>query len=111
MPLVELLMRPVVKEVLPIAVQGDVEYGLNRVPDGWWVYLINNRGVTKYTSTPEEFDPAQTAKVTLDLRSLRVRSVCELRADRPVSMEQGKNAVTVDVGPGDIRILKIALQD
>jgi hypothetical protein len=107
MPLVELLMRQVVKEVLPIAVQGDIEYGLNKVSDGWWVYLINNKGVTKYTTTPEEFNPAATAKVMIDLRSLKVNSARELRADKEIALEQGSRALSIDVGPGDIRIVKL----
>ena len=78
MPLVELLMRQIVSEVLPVEVQGDVEYGLNRVADGWWLYLINNRGVTKFTKTPEELNPAETAHVTVDLRALPVAGVREL---------------------------------
>ena len=52
MPLVELLMRQIVSEALPVVVKGDIEYGMNKVSDGWWVYLMNNKGVTKYTSTP-----------------------------------------------------------
>ena len=62
MPLVELLMRQIVKEVLPIEVHGDIEYGVNKVSDGWWVYLINNKGVTKYTTTPEKVDVAKPPK-------------------------------------------------
>jgi len=107
MPMVGLLMRQIVKEVLPVEVRGDIEFGLNRVSDGWWVYLINNNGVTKYTDTPEEFDRAQTAKVTIDMRALRVAGVRELRAEKDLVVEQGTNALTIEVGPGDIRIVKI----
>ena len=109
MPLVELLMRQVVKDVLPIEVQGDVEYGLNKVPGGWWVYLINNKGVTKYTTTPEELNVAETAKVTVDMRALRATGVRELRKDRPIVVEQGKNSFSIEVGPGDICVVKIAI--
>lgn len=107
MPLVQLLMRQVVNEVLPVKVQGDVQYGLNRVSDGWWVYLINNKGVTKYTNTPEELDPAATAKVTVDLRAIRAAGLRELRAEKDLVLEQGKNTFTIEVGPGDVRIVKI----
>jgi hypothetical protein len=108
MPLVESLMRPIVDEVLPVKVVGDIEYGLNRVSDGWWVYLINNRGVTKFTQTPETFDAAQTSKVTVELRRLKVTGLQELRTDRPVALDQANSAFTIDVGPGDIRVVKIA---
>jgi hypothetical protein len=108
MPLVELLMRQIVDEVLPIAVRGDIQYGLNKVSDGWWVYLINNKGVTKYTTTPEKLDAAQTARVTVDLRALPVASLRELRKDEPVRLDRDKDGFTIQVGPGDIRIVKIA---
>lgn len=111
MPLVEMLMRQIVSEALPIAVHGDIQYGLNKVPDGWWVYLINNKGVTKFTTTPEALDAAETATVTVDLRRLRATGLRELRADRPLALDGDKNAFTLQVGPGDIRIVKIATGD
>jgi hypothetical protein len=107
MPLVELLMRQIVKEVLPVEVEGDIEYGLNKVSDGWWVYLINNNGVTKYTNTPEELDVAQTAKVTINLRAIEISGVRELRSEKEMVVGQGKNTLAIEVGPGDIRIVKI----
>ena len=115
MPLVELLMRQIVKEVLPIEVHGDIEYGVNKVSDGWWVYLINNKGVTKYTTTPEKADVAKTAKVTVAMRGLRANCVHELRTKLPMNetlvLDQGRNTFTVYVGPGDIRIVKIVTDD
>ncbi|MEN6645538.1 MAG: hypothetical protein ABFE08_24090 [Armatimonadia bacterium] len=107
MPLVELLMRQIVREVLPLEVRGDVEYGLNKVSDGWWVYLINNKGVTKYTTTPEELDPAATARVTVRMRALRASSVRELRQGTRIAVDARRNAFTIDVGPGDVRIIHI----
>ncbi|MDD4869024.1 MAG: hypothetical protein PHR77_00585 [Kiritimatiellae bacterium] len=109
MPLVELLMRQIVKEVLPVEVKGDIEYGLNKVSDGWWVYLINNKGVTKYTTTPEEFDVAETASVTVNMRALRVTALRELRTGEQIVVDRNRNTFTIQVGPGDIRIVKITL--
>lgn len=108
MPLVEALIRPIVDQVLPVEVCGDIQYGLNKLSDGWWVYLINNRGVTKFTQTPEVLDPAHTAKVTVHLRRLSVASLRELRADQPLTLDNDKHAFTIDVGPGDVRVVKIA---
>jgi hypothetical protein len=31
-----------------------------------------------------------------------------LRTDRPVALDQANSAFTIDVGPGDIRVVKIA---
>jgi len=109
MPLVALLMRQIVREVVPLQVSGDIEYGFCKVPDGWWVYLINNNGVTKFTNTPEELDPAATAQVTVALRTLRASRVCELRQDRQIAVDEGTNAFRLEVGPGDIRVVKITV--
>ena len=109
-PLVELLMRRIIREVLPMGVKGDIEYGLNKVPDGWWVYLINNKGVTKFTETAETLDPSATAAVTVSLRGLRVSGARELRGDVPIAIDRDRNAITVEVGPGDIRVVKITAE-
>ncbi len=111
MPLVEMLMRQIVNEALPIEVRGDIEYGLNKVADGWWVYLINNKGVTKYATTPEEVSSAEMANVTVNMRELQVAGVSELRVNAPITLEQGKNAFSIQVGPGDIRIVKITTKN
>ncbi len=108
LPLIALLMRQIVGEVLPVEVKGDIEYGLNRVSDGWWVYLINNKGVTKFTRTAEKLDPNATARVTIALRNLAVTGVRELRADKDLAWEKDQKTVTLDVGPGDIRVVKIS---
>ncbi len=109
--LVQLLMRQIVKDVLPVEVKGDVEYGLNKVSDGWWVYLINNKGVTKFTLTPEKVDDSETANVTIDMRALAVAKVQELRAGDELAWDRVKNSVSVNVGPGDIKVVKITVQD
>jgi hypothetical protein len=107
LPLVELLLRQIVAEVLPVEVQGDVEYGLSGVPGGWWLYLINNRGVTKFTKTPDELDPAETVRVTVDMRALPVAKVRELLTDKDIAMTPGRNALTIEIGPGNIRVVHI----
>jgi len=111
MPLVEMLMRQIINEALPIDVRGDIEYGLNKVADGWWVYLINNKGVTKYATTPEEVSSAEMANVTVNMRALQVAGVSELRVNAPITLEQGKNAFSIQVGPGDICIVKITTKN
>lgn len=102
-------MRQIVREVLPVELQGDIQYGLNRVSDGWWVYLINNKGVTKFTRTPQKLDPAATAKVTISLRELVVTNVRELLENRGLDIDRAQGTVSLDVGPGDLRIVKITV--
>ncbi len=110
LPLIKLLMQQVVSEVLPLEVKGDIEYGLNKVSDGWWVYLINNKGVTKFTRTAEKLDPAAAANVTVNMRGLDAAQVQELRQGADIAWDKSKNSFSVNVGPGDIKVVKITVR-
>lgn len=46
-----------------------MQWGVNRIDEGWLVLLINNKGVTKFTFEDEVFDQAQTSHVKVHLRS------------------------------------------
>ena len=93
------LLETAQAETLPVAVRGNVQYGLNRTTDGWVLWLINNDGVTHYTYEPEEFDPNGNSSVAVDLRGLRGVSVVDLRSGETVSAdESGKFSVRVDAG-------------
>ena len=81
------LLSKVVDEVLPIKVTGEIQYGINRTQDGWLVYLFNNEGVTKFTDTPETFDPKKTVKVTVQLKAIKAGKAHDLCSgdDFPIS--------------------------
>ncbi|OGV82986.1 MAG: hypothetical protein A3K19_32610 [Lentisphaerae bacterium RIFOXYB12_FULL_65_16] len=106
-PFVEYFLKASVSEVLPVEVRGDVEFGLNRLSDGWLLYLINNRGVTKFTNREQVLDSSKTAKVEVCLRDIRVSKITELREQRTVPVDGKNHAFTIDVPPGDVRIVKI----
>jgi hypothetical protein len=108
MPLVKLLMDQIVGEVLPVEVKGDIEFGVNKRTDGWLVYLINNKGVIKFTTTAEKLDFAATVKVEVNMRNLSVADVRELREEKDVAWDHGRNSFSINVGPGDIKIILIA---
>ncbi len=107
LPLIQLLMRQIVREALPVEVVGEIEYGVNRVEGGWWVYLINNKGVTKFTRTAEKLDPAASAQVTIRLRDLAAKQVRELREEQDVSWDRVGKSLSLTVGPGDIKVVEI----
>lgn len=82
-----------------------VQWGLNRVEDGWLLYLINNGGVTKvWDRLPVFRDGAE--KVSVDVSRIPCTSVRELLVEAPC--EFGGKAVKVDVPYGDIRVLKLS---
>ncbi len=108
MPFVKLLMTEIVDEVLPVKIEGDIEYGLNKTKTGWLVYLINNRGVTKWTDTREILDGQASAKVVIDCGKIgKISKVTELRSDKDVPHDAAKQQFEVNVGPGDIKVLSI----
>ncbi len=99
------LLRRVQAEMLPVRVKGDIQWGLNRAKDGAWVlWLINNKGVTKFSFEPEEFDPARTAKVSARF-VFPVASASDLRADKPLAVED--DVISVEVDPGEWKMIRI----
>ena len=104
---VEYFLKTIVSEVLPLEVKGDIEYGLNKLPDGWLLYLINNKGVTKFTNKKQVLDISKTAKVVVFLRDIKVSKITELLEQRAVPKNDKNKSFTVDVPPGDIRVIKI----
>jgi len=57
------LLRSLQDEYLPVKVEGDIQWGVNLAKNGWLVWLINNKGVTKWLFEPEEIDLSKTAEV------------------------------------------------
>jgi len=106
-PFVAALMEPIVREVMPIEISGDVEYGLNELKNGWLIYLINNKGVVKFTNKPQQLDESQTAIVTVKLKGTQATSVKDWRTEKVLSLGGDKSTFTVDVPPGDIRVVEV----
>ncbi len=89
-----------------------IEYGVNKCKTGWLVYLINNKGVTKWTDTREILDEQASAKVVIDCGKIgKIEKATELRSGRDMACDQGEQKLELDVGPGDIRIILIKTQD
>ena len=86
------LLLSIQSEMMPVSVEGDIQWGVNRTTKGWLVYLINNKGVIKYCDEPEEYDSARTVKVTVVLKASGERR-------------------TVEVKPGDFALVEFALSN
>jgi hypothetical protein len=106
-PFVEYFLKNIVREVLPLEVKGDIEYGLNKLSDGWLLYLINNKGVTKFTNKEQVLDISKTAKVEVFLRNIKASTVTELREQKIVPKDDKNNSFNIEVPPGAVRVFKI----
>ena len=104
-PYVEQLLKLLCAEVNPVKVDGDIKFGLNKTPSGWWLYLFNNKGVMKMDGEPETLDPQRTANVKIDFHRIKVQSVKELRSEQEMAVQN--NQMELEIGPGDFKILEL----
>ena len=107
----ERLAAEVDRAVLPLhpfRVSGDVQFGFNRLPDGWLVYLVNNGGVKKFGDTRAEFFP-EPARVTLDVSGLGRVEVRELACGAKVDVEAETGKACLSVPSGDLRVVRLVL--
>lgn len=90
-------------EFLPIRVKGEgVQYGVNRVPGGWVVELIHNRGVIKKPDQPVVIDT--TAKVDVELEpQIPVERVVRWKSG---TVEDGSRPIHVELGPGGMEYVE-----
>jgi hypothetical protein len=49
----------------------------------------------------------KTAKVEVSLRNIKASAITELREQRMIPKDEKNNSFTMDVPPGDIRVVKI----
>lgn len=105
LPLIDKVLRQFSSETLPVKVEGDIQFGINKNKVGWRIYLINNKGVRKFTDAPQIVDLKQTKNVKISFPRIKVKKVTEILENTPVEMKNG--SLTVKVPPGEIRILEI----
>ena len=102
-PYIKFLLDKLSSEVVPAKVTGDIQYGFNKRKDGWWIYLINNKGVYKTGLTPQKIDNKADTVVTIDLTKMAPLSVREI-------VEGGSfkgNVIKVKVPAGKCRIIEV----
>ena len=102
---VDYFLKRLQKELFPFEVDGDILYGANKTKDGWILWLMNNKGITKFTDTPEMVDPAKQAKVSINLQSADIAMAVELRSRKNIPVENRRMNIKVD--SGDLAIIKI----
>ncbi len=95
------------KDMLPIEVEGDVEYFVNVADGAFYVTLINNDGVTKLPKSSMKKDNSKSKDVTINYKAKnKIQSVEELWNKNDVSVEG--RTIKFRMQPGDCYVLKIA---
>lgn len=100
------LMAKLSEEYLPIKVEGNLEYIINRTARGWVVGLINNEGVSKRPSKAVEVDPSKTQQAVVALKSGALSAANEWCTESKLDIANG-NAVMLEVPPGEVRIVEL----
>ena len=103
--LIRHLLDRVQSETIPVRVDGDIQWGLGRTKDGWFLWLINNKGIAKFAGEPEDVDPSKTAEVTVGLGALAGLTPHDADSGKKLPVADG--AFKVKVGPGDVRFVTI----
>jgi hypothetical protein len=101
------LLEKLRQEYVPVAVNGKVEYLVNRMPDGWVIGLINNEGVTKDRLIATKVDSSKDQNVTVGLKWGQVKSANEWCTDKLLPVKD--NAVSVSVPAGEVRIVEMSM--
>ncbi len=86
------MLAHVFADAVPLKVQGDVEYLINRTAAGWIVTLLNNNGVSKPQQGMAQVDRNASVNVT-------------------ITMKANSEKATVQVPPGGLAIVEILAAD
>ena len=105
-PEVEKLLAGLEADYFPFKVEGDCLYGANRTEKGWWLWVFNNRGVTKFTDLPHTVDHAFDADVRVSGSKCRVRTVREIMSGRELKVSGDSFACSVKAG--DLAVFEIS---
>lgn len=96
-------LRTLVQRRLPVEVEGDpVQYAVNRLPHGWVVELINNRGVRKCGNQPAVIDSQGRVRVVLKL-NVKSGQATAWRSGRTYS---SPDRVELELGPGSVEFVE-----
>ncbi|GEM_PF-4380465 len=100
LPSFKAFLLSLVKETLPFQVKGDIQYILNRTPEGWLVCLINNRGVYHLPS-----EAPILRKEDSEVEVIIPEGVAEVK--EKITGEIFGKRIKLVVPSGEVRILEI----
>jgi hypothetical protein len=109
LPVVGYILEKINKEqILPVSVEGNIEYILNKNRNGWWLSLINNKGVYKKGLEQEIIKPDEEAKVSVKFKG-KVDDISELISGKKIEFTEkdGYTLCNLCIPAGEINILEI----
>ena len=104
-PEIEIIFEGLQKDYFPFKVEGDCLYGANRTDGGWWLWVFNNKGVTKFTDAPHTVDHSFDADITVSCAKGDIVAVMELLAGKDIPVVAGK--FRYHVVAGDLAVFKV----
>jgi len=104
-PFIAHLLAHLAADAMPVKVEGDVEYLINRNTRGWVVTMFNDNGVFKPQQGLAQVDRSAVATATLTMRAQGIASAVEWTSDRAVAID--KNSVRVTIPAGGIAVVEL----
>lgn len=106
-PETERLLEGLAARHFPFRVEGDCLYGANRTESGWWLWVFNNRGVTKFADAAEQVDPSAAARIRVTSAQLVGATVREIVSEREVCVSD--DALSWTVGAGEVAVFEVTV--
>ena len=90
---------------MPVDVEGNIQWGVNKTKDGWLVWLMNADGVEKFRGERQRIDLSRTSVVNVRMKRGVAANVTDARTGLGVPTVGG--TFQVNVMPGEWRIFKL----
>jgi hypothetical protein len=105
--LIEFLLEKVQCETMPVSVDGNIQWGINKTNDGWLLWLMNADGVTKFSGERQQIDISKTSTVHVQMKDASAEmNVSDAKTG--IAVKSCGGAFSVNVLPGEWRIFKLS---
>ena len=105
------LLKHMIVEIMPVQIKmlsGQIDFSLNKVDDYYLATLINYDGLRHSIGRPVEINKSKTAKLILSTNGENMNMIETITGSAVLSESaQGKTIATIEIEPGDVKIVKI----